>query len=202
LRALNRLRRQTPFHREIDGVLITGHCLWDWRPGQSDLLSKILLQLKGGRPCDVWATLAAELWAFRRNWDPEMPPLTLVPAPSNRPAAEDHALVLAQALQLLVPNCSLWTGLRKGVPQKQGAPQKHQRGLSREKRRALRIEIAAGAAPVLENLSQKPQWVLVDDVVTTGATAVQCARALGLAQIEVWCLAQRLLPCDEGGSLL
>ncbi|WP_328387725.1 ComF family protein [Nocardia sp. NBC_00416] len=101
-------------------------------------------------------------------------PLILVPSPSRRAAARRRggdpvsrcALVAAQSLHgCQVLSClRVWWGVRDSA------------GLSaRERDRNLRGRVSAAPMPVR---TMNAQVVLVDDVLTTGATVNACARAL------------------------
>jgi|GEM_PF-6125651 len=169
---------------------VVGHCLWNWIPSQSDLLSQHLLQLKGGSPADVWRHWARELWLKARGIGEK--PL-YVPAPSLRPHRKDHAFRLAFELAQ-IEGGHVWPDLCL-VPNARDLSQKKS---SRVARFGRRIEVKPGAD--LERISQATRVVVVDDVVTTGATVMACGMALGLAPIEVWSLAQRSQAAPEGPS--
>ncbi|MEV0295124.1 ComF family protein [Nocardia sp. NPDC050710] len=106
-------------------------------------------------------------------------PLVLVPAPSRRTAARrrggDPVLRTARAAARWLPDCQMmpmlrvWWGVRDSVGLTSGERQHNLRG---------RIMARPGygtAVPTMANA----EVVVVDDVLTTGATACESVRALG-----------------------
>ena len=105
--------------------------------------------------------------------------MILIPAPGVR--GREHAHELAQAFSQIL-----------GAPVQQAlemkGPEVKQRRLNIQERSlrefVCREEFTSVASPAR-------RLILIDDVVTSGATAEAAREALGLAQIEVWCLAYR-----------
>lgn len=145
---------------------------WEYEGPARDLV--LSLKLKGSRPVGAAAAAAMAATALREGLIGDL--LTWVPARSAdaRSRGYDHAEVLAQEV-----------GHRLGLPVRpllaRALDRPDQSGLSAaQRRRNLRgaFEARHWPGPV----------VLVDDVVTTGATASACAgvlRAAGATGVEV-----------------
>ncbi|NEW45537.1 ComF family protein [Nocardia cyriacigeorgica] len=108
-------------------------------------------------------------------------PLVVVPAPSRRAAARrrggDPVTRAARAAASWLPGCQVrpalgvWRGVHDSV------------GLSAsERRHNLRGRIMTGPAP---EIAANSQVVVVDDILTTGATAAESVRALAAAEVQV-----------------
>ncbi|MFD5829012.1 ComF family protein [Lentzea sp. NPDC060358] len=118
---------------------------------------------RGARALSAWfgALVACALMAVGPG------PWTLVPAPSRRSAARsrggDHMLRVAQAVEIasVAPVLRLSSGVVDSVGLTAGA---------RRRNLAGRVEVCGRPPP--------GTTVLLDDVITTGATAAACVRAL------------------------
>jgi predicted amidophosphoribosyltransferase len=164
---------------------LTHSSLFDWVPERSDALSKLFLILKGHRQKKAWEQWAFLFWVQKR---PQLYQGRLhffsAPGSSGQP---DHAYYFAQAL------AHFSGGEFHGSLKKERST--HQRGRSRSQRARLQV---------LENVKiPEGRLILVDDILTTGATAKACHRALGeSSKFEVWTLGKRSLACEGIGDLL
>jgi predicted amidophosphoribosyltransferase len=166
------------------------YSLFDWVPEQSDLLSKLLIELKGPKRKAAWANWARVFWLERVSNFSDVKKVVFIPSASTN-GRHDHAFYFAEALA----ECSggKFVNILKKVTNS------HQKGKSRDERAKLTIQshvkIAADRKDTL--------YVLVDDVLTTGSTAYSSYRALGSPiNFEVWVLAKRSLSCGVSLDLL
>ncbi len=169
------------------------YALYEWNPGESDVLSTLFLSMKGSRSERKWKNMAP--YFSRKRWSDEVCdlPIRFVPAPSSS-GSPDHAYfwgkALAEQFQGELVSCLIKTGKR------------HQRGASRRQRQRLRIEVDEKYSGLL-NESTEVLWVFVDDILTTGSTAHAAYEALGSPpHFEVWVLGRRSLSCGASRYLL
>lgn len=166
--------------------------LYTWSPGSSDLLSMLVLHLKGPKRVGLWDELAAKFLQAHFPAGVERR-LYLVPAPS-RDGSADHAALFARALAMRTGGV-YFPCLRKSGSQTQ-------RGSGRGERFLLEIELDEKNTLPSGDWAQI-QWIFVDDIVTTGSTAHAARRALGSPpHFEVWVLAERSLSCGASRDLL
>ncbi len=169
------LRLQNPIIREEDGFTI--HSLFRWRPDEAFGLWWLLKSLKGRRTVEGWSILAG---LFLQTVDiPEDGDLIPIPGP-KRDHAFGFAAALAERAELQVVDEVL-----------NRRPGRIQKRLGRGARQNMKFS---------SNLNGKyfRDVILVDDVVTTGATFRAAYLALGRPEnCSAWALVDRR-PC--GGS--
>jgi predicted amidophosphoribosyltransferase len=170
-----------------NGYPFSVHSLLTWTEDLEYDVRRLINGLKGG-----YAPLAtrrlAERLAFERKWsvDEGLPVFVYPPSSTGGP---DHASVLATELS------SLWGGFPLGlawtddpVRASSGASgfgQKGRTALERSQRRFEDLDLASFTQP-------STRWVFVDDVITTGSTAMAAYMALGSPErFEAWTLACR-----------
>jgi predicted amidophosphoribosyltransferase len=165
--------------------------LFNWNPLESDSLSAVFLNLKSAEK--DWKFFAKEFWkSYLTDSKLEFVPNTvLIPVPSKT-KKEDHAFWFCRELSTLT-----------GIPMLKALAYppnaKSQKRKSRRERRQIRFDLA-------ENISfeglKVSHVILVDDIVTTGETALAARRALRPLSFEVWALASRALSCGNPLNLL
>lgn len=166
--------------------------LYDWSPGQSDLLSHLILWLKGPRQRQAWKYYAQRM--AQRHWRPQEGKVIVVPAPATRPSAHDHASLWGQSLAEAL-GAEFLPCLRK-------SGSFSQRGADPGTRSLIELELIENYTEVV-GFSTQIQWIFADDIVTTGSTARAARRALGSpVNFQVWALAQRSLSCGASRDLL
>lgn len=166
---------------------------YEWKPGESDLLSRMFLALKDRRSSGAW-TYHAEQFARQRIGELGQRPIWIVPAPSRLETQKDHAYLWGEALAYLMG--------AEFKPCLARASDSHQRGGDRAERALIEMRLREKYTGTLAS-SSEALLVFVDDIYTTGATARAAYRALGSPpHFEVWVLAHRSLSCGASGDLL
>ncbi len=159
--------------------------LYEWPPGQSDMLSRLILNLKGQGNDIAWNYYARNL--VKKRWGSDFAdvirPIRVVPAPARNELNRDHAAQWAKCLAREM-SAELTPCLKR-------TSQKHQRELDRGERGLVTLELIENSTGLLEGYS-KYLWIFADDVLTTGSTAQAAYEALGRPpHFEIWTLARR-----------
>ena len=161
------------------------HAFFHWHQRESDVLSKLLLHLKGPQSdWDYWGQKWSELWeeGLGRMSYGAKSKYILIPAPrqGDKP---DHALKFCKAL-------SLSTGLEMEDCLRLKTSRSQKKMSMNDRSRDWGENIYA-----LQNTNiQRPgkRLILVDDIVTTGATALESFKALNYhGKKTVFSLARR-----------
>jgi len=163
---------------------IEGHLgtrgLFHWNPGESDLLSNLLLALKGpgaSKAWDFWSDIFLQVHGRAIG---TMDEIALVAAPA-RSHRRDHSILFAEGLSERLGCENLGRVLLKDRSF-------HLRGLSRVEREGQKpfVKVTGWSAPAHR------KFVFVDDIITTGATARAVQQELMFPEgFEAWALALR-----------
>jgi ComF family protein len=149
-------------------------------------LDQLMTRLKFGRSLAAGRVLS-QLWIDVLQESPPPRPALLIPVPLYvsrlRERGYNQALELARPLAqaLAIP-------LRHDVLQRTRATPAQANLDAKTRRRNLK-----GAFSIVENVALPAHVVVIDDVMTTGATLRECARTLlrsGVARVDVWALAR------------
>lgn len=176
-----------------DNLSLRLKSLYYWAPGQSDLLSKLVLSLKGNKSEKAWQYYA---YCFTHAHISELlkQPLCIVPAPSGKRKFEDHAFLWGKSLAHCL-GAEFFPCLRK-------VSTGHQRGAQRGERALVELEVIENSS-FLPKITADTLLIFADDVFTTGATARAAHKALGFPKnFEVWTLVHRGLSCGASSDLL
>lgn len=167
--------------------------LANWSEQQTDFVSKLVHGFKGGRDLRAARRLAQLLVDARRQDAPLPKDVLLVPAPGGR---HNHARALALEIGeiLHAPVLDILIDPKK---RKVSSNQKSQ---ALEGRFERKYEVRAPEVDLKAHIFERPTWIFIDDVITSGATAMAAYMALGDPTcFEVWTLANRpLLAAKEG----
>lgn len=161
------------------------YSLFEWSPGESDMLSRLILWLKGRYQKTAWG-FYAELFVQKRvisHLEERRIWVVVPPHASGRKHAQFWGEALANRLGARLVAPFLMPG---EAPEE--TKQKDRSLEQRAKRRfILHEEFTRGFRAKSEDL-----WVFADDVLTSGSTANAAYLALGSPpHFEVWCLGQR-----------
>jgi predicted amidophosphoribosyltransferase len=186
LLCLNCWQKAEEFFKKEENVLRHGYpfavySLVNWKGENDVFFRKMIFGLKKGYSLSASQSLFSRL-AFARHWPIENghPIFVHPPSSSGRP---DHAAVMAVQL------AHLWGGYPLGLAWDQEhqleSSQRGKSAVQRGQRRFAETDLARFTEPEIH-------WVFVDDVITTGSTAMAAYMALGCPEkFEVWTLACR-----------
>jgi predicted amidophosphoribosyltransferase len=188
VRELSQSRKSDTSFVLVGGLSIVP--LWTWFPGDG-LLGHVIHSLKGGPLTKSWDLLAAR----QTQWSTceKTGPVVLVPVP-NRLKQKDHAWRLAEAIS------KCWGHTICEALELRGEEKTNLKRLARHERVHFKFDFQMtqeGRRLAGRSLANT-RVILVDDVVTTGATALAAHRALSPLRAEqVWALA-----CRQKGRLV
>jgi predicted amidophosphoribosyltransferase len=170
------------------------HYLFEWRPAESDSLSKLFRELKGTNQSRAWDYYASLFWsaASRRLDYYHDDEIILVPSPARDAKVLDHAGLFCRSLSKASGFPMLPILQRKDYSE-----QKTKRRRERLSDRFSLVENISG------DLLSGKRILFVDDILTTGQTAVSAQKAIGNSKnFTVWALASRALGCGGIPDLL
>lgn len=169
------------------------YSLANWSEQQTDFVSKLVHGFKGGRDLRAARILASLIVYVRERAGPLPKNALIVPAPGGK---HDHARALATEIGEIL-HAPLVDIL---LDPKRGKASPNQKLQALEGRFQRRYEVRTSEVDLKAHIFEKPTWIFVDDVITSGATAMAAYMALGDPTcFEVWTLANRpLLAAQEG----
>lgn len=159
---------------QIDSQRVVHFYLFDWRPGESNLLSSMVYQLKSDRCVQALhyytQMLVNQIWYDQHQMDLFN---CVLPLPGSKKTSVHSQIIAKQVAEAFeYPQVDLFVKRRSDVQQKK---------LNSELRKKVEIEVCAAKTrelfTVLKN--HKPNPIYVDDVLTTGNTLKASMKALG-----------------------
>jgi ComF family protein len=149
-------------------------------------LDQLMMRLKFGRSLAAGRVLS-QLWLQALRESPPARPDLLIPVPLHASRLRERGY--NQALELARPLAqALAIPLRHDLLLRTRATPAQANLDAKARRRNLK-----GAFSIVENAAMPAHVVVIDDVMTTGATLRECARTLlraGVARVDVWALAR------------
>ncbi len=168
---------------------------YKWQPGESDILSNLLVSLKGRRGGTAWTYLAERFVTQRMGREISEFPIQIIPAPPSGSCEIDHAYLWARGLAAALG--------AEVVPCLVKSKSTRQRGSARRQRQRIKMDLNEKYSSLINSPSSQKLWIFADDVLTTGSTANAAYEALGCPEnFEVWVLGHRSLSCEASKSLL
>jgi predicted amidophosphoribosyltransferase len=171
-----------------DRVLRSGYpfpvySLFEWSEESAALIKPLIYGMKGGYAYRSAHLLTSELiFKLSATRQGIHTPRFVYPGSSSHRKRHDHAWLLAH---LLAEQWRVEAPLRLEFESKAEGNQKLR---SQEERSKRRFQLPEGLSPLRTN----ERWVFVDDVITSGSTAMAAFMALGdPEEFEVWALACR-----------
>lgn len=167
------------------------YSLFNWYPNKQEVLSRVLIALKGEQGRDLWRIYAQEFWrrhlGYELQSDKRILPWVIIPSPS-RSKVEDHASLFARGLAEETGATLLPCLARKNCGERL-----QQKSKNRGQRFRIEIDLIENFSRTsFRSLRSSKKVIFVDDVYTTGGTALAAWKTLGKPKnFTVWTLAQR-----------
>lgn len=159
------------------------YSLFEWSPGESNMLSRLILWLKGAHQSEAW-TFYAERFLQKRLSLPISHRRVRIVLPPRKDKSRRHAEFWGDSLGRQLASSVLMPFAEEPSQQTQKQASVQERSKRRYKLREEFTEFVG------QNHSDL--WVFADDILTTGSTAKAAHLALGSPpHFEVWCLGQR-----------
>jgi predicted amidophosphoribosyltransferase len=160
--------------------------MFEWNSETAPIVRSLVYAFKGGRRIKL-LSLLLERWIPELGQQISVKELHLVPVPSKDPSSLDHAAAIAETIGQIIGNepANLLKNVMTGTPQ---------RGKGLGDRLSAKFELNSNTPTLREK-----RFVLIDDVVTSGSTAMTAMAALipestlveSEYEFEVWALAHR-----------
>ncbi len=155
-----------------DGIAVRSLYVWTQ---ERPIVGNLIHGLKGGTPINVLTRLSIEI--ARKFYNQEN--CIIVPIPSSKVGEKDHAYLIAKCIAETL-DIPMWDGLIWENKTK------NQKFLNKTERFRASMKKT-------KSLPRNSKIILVDDLVTSGATIMAAKRAIqSLKPIEVWTLACRI----------
>lgn len=172
--------------REVSGYEFKVFSLFSWDQLSDNLLRNLLLGLKGGGPREIYSGLVDRLCLNRLNSasEKEYKNFQVVPAAPRRENFYDHAHALAKGVATTLNAKFCPVLIRNSKIQ--------QKLLSESERRSANVIKNSMKLKCDQSINCEEPVIFVDDIITTGTTALAAFEALGRPKrFEVWVIAHR-----------